>query len=140
MLLEWKHRGSDAYWNASGFSDGTLRFAALITLLLQPKELRPPLILIDEPELGPHPFAIQLLGGIMRSVSVHSQIIAATQSPQLVDCFEPQDILVAERVDGATQCIRPDAERLKAWLEDYSLGELWQKNEIGGQPVPEQAA
>ena len=137
IRLEWHHRGSDAYFNALSLSDGTLRFIALATLLLQPESLRPSLILLDEPELGLHPYAITLLASLFKQASVSSQIIVATQSPILLDHFEPEDVIVADRVDGATELRRLDGDRLKSWLEDYSLGQLWEKNEFGGRPAPE---
>jgi predicted ATPase len=134
IRLEWRHDGSDRYFDVSSFSDGTLRFIALATLLLQPPELRPSVILIDEPELGLHPAAITILGGLVRMASKDSQVILSTQSSLFLDEFEPQDILVAERVGMATQLTRLDPESLKVWLEDYSLGQLWEKNELGGRP------
>ena len=137
ILLEWRHRGSDAYFNASSLSDGTLRFIALATLLLQPEALRPSVILLDEPELGLHPYAITLLASLLKQASMSSQVIVATQSPILLDHFEPEDVLVADRVDGATKLRRLDGDWLKSWLEDYSLGQLWEKNEFGGRPMPE---
>lgn len=137
ILLEWRHRGSDAYFNASSLSDGSLRFIALATLLLQPESLRPSLILLDEPELGLHPYAITLLASLLKRASHTSQIIVATQSPSLLDHFEPEDVLVAERAEGATQLRRLDSSKLTTWLEDYSLGQLWEKNEIGGRPSRE---
>lgn len=137
ILLEWRHRGSDAYFNASALSDGTLRFIALATLLLQPESLRPSFILLDEPELGLHPYAITLLASLLKQASNTSQIVVATQSPLLLDHFKPEDVLVADRVEGATQLRRLDSNRLATWLEDYSLGQLWEKNEIGGRPVRE---
>ena len=137
LRLEWRHSGSDEYFDASSLSDGSLRFIALTTLLLQPASLRPSLVLLDEPELGLHPYALTLLASLLKQASVESQIIVATQSPILLDHFEPEDVLVAERVDGATQIRRLDGETLKAWLEDYSLGQLWEKNELGGRPSAE---
>ncbi|MCY3970067.1 MAG: AAA family ATPase [Acidobacteria bacterium] len=139
ILLEWRHLRSDARFGASSLSDGSLRFIALATLLLQPVELRPTVIAIDEPELGLHPYAVTLLAGMLREASVESQIIVATQSPLLLDHFEPEEVLVTDRRGGATS-IRPlCAEDLSAWLEEYSLGELWDKNELGGRPAPEAA-
>lgn len=135
--LIWTHKGTDKYFGASALSDGTLRFIALSTLLLQPLELRPSVILIDEPELGLHPEAIGLLASLIKLASVDTQIIAATQSPLLLDHFEPKDVLVAERVNGGTVFNRLNADKLAVWLEDYSLGQLWEKNEIGGNPLPE---
>jgi predicted ATPase len=137
IKLAWTHKGTDKYFGASSLSDGTLRFIALTTLLMQPLELRPSVILIDEPELGLHPEAIGLLASLIKLASVDTQIIAATQSPALLDHFEPEDVLVAERVNGGTVFNRLNSEKLQIWLEDYSLGQLWGKNEIGGNPLPE---
>ena len=137
VRLEWRHKGTDAYFDAASFSDGTLRFIALATLLLQPESLRPAVILIDEPELGLHPYAITLLASLVKQASATSQVVLATQSPVLLDHFLPEDVLVADRVDGQTQFSRLDADSLKNWLNDYSLGQLWEKNEIGGRPSHE---
>ena len=134
IRLEWRHQGSDAYFDATALSDGTLRFIGLTTLFLQPLEHRPAVILVDEPELGLHPYAITLLGSLMKQVAGETQVVVSTQSPLLLDQFEPEDVLVADRVDGATQLSRLDAEKLESWLDDYSLGQLWEKNELGGRP------
>jgi predicted ATPase len=134
IRLEWKHRHSDAYYDISSLSDGTLRFIALATLFLQPDEYRPSVILVDEPELGLHPAAITLLASLVKQASVKTQVILSTQSSLLLDHFQPEDVLVADLVDGATQLTRLDSGRLAVWLEDYSLGQLWEKNEIGGRP------
>ena len=139
ILLEWRHLRSRAHFGASSLSDGTLRFMALATLLLQPVQMRPKVILIDEPELGLHPYAVTLLAAMLREASVESQIIVATQSPILLDHFQPEEVLVTDRCDGATTIRRLCAESLSAWLEEYSLGELWEKNELGGRPAPELA-
>ena len=137
IRLEWKHTGSDTYFDSSSLSDGTLRFMALATLLLQPVDLRPSVILLDEPELGLHPYAIAVLASLMQKASVDTQIIVATQSPILLDYFEPEDVLVADRVNGETKLTRLNSEELSTWLEDYSLGQLWEKNWFGGRPVKE---
>ncbi len=137
IRLEWRHSGSDAYFDASSLSDGTLRFMALATLLLQPTSLRPPVVLLDEPELGLHPYATTLLASMLKQASVESQIIVATQSPVLLDHFDPRDVIVADRVNRATTFQRLDNRSLAAWLEEYSLGQLWEKNELGGRPVKE---
>ena len=135
--LEWKHVGTDAYFDVSSLSDGTLRFIALAALLQQPQELRPSVILLDEPELGLHPYAITMLASMVKSASVDTQVILATQSPILLDYFEPEDVLVADRMDGATEFKRLSTEELEVWLKDYSIGELWEKNELGGRPASE---
>ena len=137
IRLEWRHKKSEAYFDASSLSDGSLRFIALATLFLQPEPLRPSIILLDEPELGLHPYAIAMLASLVKQASVKTQVILSTQSSLLIDHFQPEDVLVAERVDGQTQFTRLNAIRLKTWLEDYSLGQLWEKNEIGGRPVVE---
>ena len=137
IRLEWRHKRSEAYFDASSLSDGSLRFIALATLFLQPEPLRPSIILLDEPELGLHPYAIAMLASLVKQASVKTQVILSTQSSLLIDHFQPEDVLVAERIDGQTQFTRLNAIRLKTWLEDYSLGQLWEKNEIGGRPVVE---
>ena len=137
IFLEWEHKGTDAYFDASSLSDGTLRFMALATLFLQPRKYRPSIILVDEPELGMHPFAITLLASLMKHASAESQVIVSTQSSLLLDHFEPEQVLVAEREDGSTRFNRLEASELAPWLDDYSLGQLWEKNELGGRPRPE---
>ena len=137
IRLEWKHVGTDAYFDVSSLSDGTLRFIALAALLQQPEELRPSVILLDEPELGLHPLAITMLASMIKTASVDTQVILATQSPILLDYFEPEDVLVADRVDGATEFRRLSSDNLAIWLKDYSIGELWEKNDLGGRPTPE---
>ncbi len=135
IQLAWRQKDSDAYFDASSFSDGTLRFIALTTLILQPLEYRPSVLLIDEPELGLHPYAVNLLAALIKQESPRTQMIVSTQSPQFLDCFEPEDVVVAERKSGETTLMRQKTIDLNAWLEDYSLGDLWQKNQFGGQPT-----
>ena len=134
IRLEWRYRNSEAYFDVSSLSDGTLRFIALTTLFLQPEALRPSVILVDEPELGLHPYAITLLASLVRQASTMTQVILATQSPILLDHFVPEEVLVADLIDGRTQFTRLDADKLATWLQDYSLGQLWEKNELGGRP------
>jgi predicted ATPase len=134
IRLTWKHKNSDQYFGASSLSDGTLRFIALATLFLQPGTFRPSVILVDEPELGLHPYAITMLASLVKQASQETQVILSTQSPLLLDHFQPEDVLVADRVDGRTQFTRLDLSRLETWLETYSLGQLWEKNELGGRP------
>ena len=137
ILLEWRHMGTDAYFDASSLSDGTLRFMALATLFLQPENFRPSVILVDEPELGMHPYAITLLASLMKQASVDTQVIVSTQSSLLLDHFEPEDVLVADRIERGTQLTRLNPDELEPWLEEYSLGQLWEKNELGGRPRSE---
>ncbi|MDE0462967.1 MAG: AAA family ATPase [Caldilineaceae bacterium] len=135
FLLAWRETGSDQIFTVSQAADGMLRTIALVTLLLQPEDTLPDLLIIDEPELGLHPYAINIIGGLIRAVSEKTQVIVATQSPALVDCFEPRDIVVVER-DGRESTFQrlEDTAALQEWLKAYSLSELWEKNVIGGRP------
>jgi predicted ATPase len=134
ILLNWKQIGVDHEFGPHQLSDGTLRVMALIALFLQPTSELPKLIVIDEPEIGLHPYALSVVMSLIRKASHHTQLIVATQSPQLLDECEPEDIICADRQAQETIFQRPDAEKLKEWLTDYSLGEVWQKNIIGGGP------
>lgn len=137
IRLEWRHVGTEDYFDASSLSDRTIRFIALATLFLQPVSLRPSVILVDEPELGLQPYAVTMLAALVKQSAVQTQVILSTQSPLLLDNFDPADVLVADRVDGGTQLRRLDVDKLESWLEDYSLGQLWEKNELGGRPSAE---
>ncbi len=135
VRLDWTQKGSQEPFQPTVLSDGTLRFIALVTALLQPYP--PSTILIDEPELGLHPYAINLLGEAIRSRSdaPGAQVIVSTQSPQLLDSFQPSEIVVVERSDGESVFRRLEEAALQQWLSDYSLGELWLKNLLGGRPA-----
>lgn len=135
VRLRWRQTGSDAVFSADQMSDGTLRFICLATLLLQPE--LPGLVVLDEPELGLHPFAIVQLAELLRQASVRGQVLFATQSVTLLGQFELSDLIVAERRDGASRFHRPDPESLAQWLDEYSLGDLWEKNLLGGGPTRE---
>lgn len=130
--IEWKEKGSDEYFNANHLSDGTLRFICLVTVLLQPK--LPDTIIIDEPELGLHPYAINVLASLIKKVGINKQVIISTQSVPLISEFNPEDIITVDRKGTETEFKRHSIEELKDWLEDYSLGELWEKNILGGRP------
>jgi len=134
--LEWfEAQDSDTPRSPGQLSDGTLRFICLATLLLQPTRLQPDTILIDEPELGLHPFAIAVLAGLLRQASEAKQLIVATQSVELVNELSPENIIVTGREDGASAFQRLETERLGEWLQDYALGELWKMNILGGRPA-----
>lgn len=132
IKLRWKHKGSDLYFDANDFSDGTIRFICLTTLLLQPN--LPTMILIDEPELGLHPFALQILASLFRVASQKTQIIASTQSVTFADFFDIEDIIVVDTKENATTFNRIDKDKYSQWIEEYTVGEMWQKNLIGGVP------
>ena len=135
IQLEWTEAGQDVPFNASALSDGTLRFICLATVLLQPEEFMPATILIDEPELGLHPFAIAVLGAMMKSAAQRHQLIASTQSVELVNEFDAEDLIVVDKQSGASTFNRPNVAALQEWLTEYSLGELWKKNILGGRPT-----
>jgi predicted ATPase len=135
VLLRWRAAGSAEYdFGPHQISDGTLRFIALATLLLQPQDWLPKLITIDEPELGLHPYAIKILASLIQDAANFTQIIAATQSAAFVDQVEPDDVIVVDMVDGASTFERQSREKLKEWLDEYTFSELWEKNVIGGRP------
>lgn len=135
LLLRWREQGSDAVYDASQAADGMLRVMALVALLLQPKNDLPSVLILDEPELGLHPYAINVLGGLIQSVSTQVQVILATQSIALLDCFEPDDVVVVDRRGRESTFTRLNASELEGWLEEYSLSELWEKNVLGGRPA-----
>lgn len=132
IRLEWHERDSDTYFDGHALSDGTLRFICLSTLLLQPNP--PTTILLDEPELGLHPFAITVLVDLLRHAAQRTQVIASTQSVTLVDKLSPEDLIVVDREGAESTFKRLGEEEITSWLDDYALGELWEKNVLGGRP------
>ena len=138
IQLEWLQTNSDYPFRAHQLSDGTLRFMCLATALLQPK--RPATMLFDEPELGLHPYALALIGDLLKKAAQYGkQVIVSTQSALLLNEFEPQDVVVVERHQGESTFRRLEPDDLSDWLGEYSLGELWQKNVLGGRPAAERA-
>ncbi|MBP3228656.1 MAG: AAA family ATPase [Bacteroidaceae bacterium] len=138
VSLNWRDAsGSDYVFCPDQFSDGTIRFIALATLLLQPVRTMPSVIIVDEPELGLHPYALEQLAQLIKDASVHAQIVIATQSPQLIDGFDVGDVTVVEQDDAARTTVarKLNEEELRFWLEEYTVSELWRKNVIGGQPL-----
>ncbi len=136
IMLNWREKGADYLFGPHQISDGSLRFMAIATLLLQPPETLPAVIILDEPELGLHPTAISLLAGMAKTASRNCQVVMATQSPRLVDEFDPENIVIVERNsnNSCSEFKSLDEEKLSEWLERYSMSELWEKNVIGGQP------
>ena len=133
IRLNWRQKGLNDYpMRPTQLSDGAIRFICLATALLQPKP--PSTMVVDEPELGLHPYAIEILAELFQSASKRMQLIISTQSPALVDCFQPEDIVVVNRVEGASNFERLNETELSSWLEDYSLGDLWRKNIISASP------
>jgi len=136
IQLNWKETESNYIFGPHQLSDGSLRFIALVSLLLQPPDTCPSFIIIDEPELGLHPSAISSFAGMVNSASKHNAIILATQSTNLIDEFQPDQIMIVERHQErrCSELKRLNDEKLKEWIERYSISELWEKNVIGGRP------
>lgn len=134
LRLQWQDKYASTIYGINDLSDGTIRFIALATLFLQPD--LPSSIIIDEPELGLHPFAIAKLAGMISSVAAKgSQVIVATQSTDLISHFQPDDIITVDQKDGESQFNRLDIKNLSSWLNEYSIDDLWKRNIIkGGQP------
>jgi len=131
--LEWTEQGGDKPFKAHQLSDGTLRFICLATVLNQPEEFLPETILIDEPELGLHPRAIGFLASMLRSTSKQRQVIVSTQSVTLVNGFAVDDLIVVDRKDGSTVFQRHNEQQFEQWLKNYTVGDLWEKNLLGGR-------
>ncbi|MFN8523648.1 MAG: AAA family ATPase [Chloroflexota bacterium] len=137
MLLRWRERGSMAEFGPHQLSDGTLRFICLATLLLQPADHpnRPYTVTIDEPELGLHPYAVNILASLLRLASRHMQIVISTQSAALLSAIgDPAAVVVVDRQDGASVLRRLDPGEVEPWLEEYSLGNVWEKGVLGATP------
>ena len=132
--LEWFEKSDqETPFKAQVLSDGTLRFICLATLLLQPFSKMKDVILIDEPELGLHPYALAVLADLIKRAAEQKQLIISTQSVELINHFSANDIIVVDRVNDASMFKRLDEEQLKDWLEDYTLGDLWKQNILGGR-------
>ena len=134
VSLRWKAKWTDKTFGAHLTSDGSLRLFALATLLNLPPEMLPDVIMLGEPELGLHPAGVALIGDMIRALSNERQVIVATQSPLLVDAFSLDEIVVLELRDGRTEVRQLDGNEYRRWLDEYTTGELWQKNLLGGRP------
>lgn len=135
VLLRWRMAGRGDYLFGPGqLSDGSLRIMALVTLLLMPPERLPDVIILDEPELGLHPAAENVIAGLIKSVSLSCQVILSTQSASFIDHFSADDVIVVENENGESSFTPHSQEELKQWLERYTLSQIWSKNIIGGRP------
>ena len=134
ILLNWTHKGRPYEFGPHQLSDGSLRFIALATLLLQPEDKLPLLIALDEPELGLHPSALEILAGMAKAASLHCQLLFATQSSVFLDHYERVNVVVVNSKLGTSEVQRLRSEKLEAWRADYTLGEIWEKNVVGGGP------
>lgn len=133
IRLGWREKNSEMLFNANHLSDGTLRMICLITLFLQPEP--PKTIILDEPELGLHPFALTILSDLIKKVSQRGiQVIISTQSIPLVEKFSIEDIIVVDKIKNESVLKKLDLENLKEWIDEYSIGELWEMNLLGGRP------
>lgn len=135
IRLEWREQNSDMVFGAHALSDGVLRFICLATLFLQPPETMPPIIIVDEPELGLHPVAITVLAELIRAAAADTRIFLATQSALLLDRFNADEVIVVNRMGNQSHAHRLNANALAPWLEEHPLSQLWEMNVIGGTPV-----
>jgi predicted ATPase len=148
VLLRWVGRQSDKVFGSHLTSDGSLRLFCLLTLLSLPPERLPDVMFFDEPELGLHPHAITLVAEMFKRLSKKRQIFIATQSPYLVDCFELENIIVANANNGETMLRNLPREHYQRWLdEEYQLSDIWLQQAAGGvawlgdtQPVQREGA
>ncbi|MFE4106741.1 AAA family ATPase [Almyronema epifaneia] len=134
VILNWREKGSDQVFGPHQFSDGTLRAICLVTLLLQPLDELPELIIVDEPELGLHPYALNVVAALFSKASHYTQILVSTQSSTFLDSFDTEDVITVNREGQESQFRRLNSAELDDWLDEYSLGEIWEKNVIGGGP------
>ncbi len=134
ILLNWRDRDSTNLFGPHQLADGTLRTMALIALLAQPESDLPSVIVIDEPEIGLHPYALEIVAGLVKSASVHCTVVLATQSVGLVNHFAPEDIVTVTRGNAQSKFERQSSESLAEWLKEYAIGEIWERNLIGGTP------
>ncbi|HAI70419.1 MAG TPA: hypothetical protein DCM38_13410 [Gammaproteobacteria bacterium] len=134
ILLKWLHRNHDDIFSANQLSDGTARFICLTTLFLQPQEWRSNTLILDEPELGLHPASLEVLAEMIKSVAKENQVICATQSVSFANLFAPEDFIVVDQERGVSTFKRLEQSGLDHWLADYGMGEIWNKNLIGGRP------
>lgn len=135
IILRWTHTQQEAPFSANVLSDGTARFICMATLFLQPAALRPATIILDEPELGLHPAALNVLSDIIHAVAKETQVICSTQSVTFANLFAPEDFIVVDTKDGVSEFRRLEKKPLAKWLEEYGMGDLWSKNLIGGRPA-----
>ena len=134
VILNWREKGADQVFGPHQLSDGTLRAMCLVTLLMQPEDDLPDLIVVDEPELGLHPYALEAVASLFRKVAHHTQVLISTQSASFLDNFDAEDVIKVYREGKKSLFERLDAETYEPWLEEYSLGEIWEKNVFGGGP------
>ena len=134
VMLRWKLRGTDKTIGPHLTSDGSLRFIALVTLLNLPREMLPYVLLIDEPELGLHPVAMEMIAHMVMQIADDCQVILATQSPLLVDYFGLDQTIVLDIRGDRTGIHTLRKENYERWLQEYSPADLWRKNLLGGRP------
>ncbi len=134
VLLKWMHRDYKKPFSANQLSDGTARFICMATLFLQPVSLMPGLIILDEPELGMHPAGLEVLSDLIEVASLDCQIICSTQSVTFANKFEAENFIVVDYEKGVSTFKRVDERDVKAWLEDFGMGDIWSANVIGGRP------
>jgi predicted ATPase len=134
MLHEMMAGRLQHYVGTTGRAQSLLHFGPKVTPQMEAQLELPALIIVDEPALGLHPYALNVIAALFRKASHHTQVLVSTQSTSFLDQFDPEDVIVVNREGKESQFTRPDPARLEAWLDEYSLGEVWEKNVIGGGP------
>ncbi|MGL5191983.1 MAG: AAA family ATPase [Chroococcales cyanobacterium] len=130
VQISIREQGFDEPISATRLSDGTLRFLFLMALLMHPNP--GPLLCIEEPEIGLHPDILPTLAEMLKNASERTQLIVTTHSDFLISALSPESVIVCERNDSGSELRRQDPERLKKWLDNYTLGDLWRMGELGG--------
>lgn len=133
-VLQWRETGSDETFGPGQVSDGTLRAMALLALLLQPAATMPPIVVVDEPELGLHPAVLSMVAGIFKATALSHQCVLATQSPAFLAEVDAENVVVVDRVGRTSAFRRLNPAKLEVWLDDYDLADLWDMNLLGGRP------
>ncbi len=131
LTLQWLENDIDELFSVLQASDGFLRIVAILTVLLQPENDLPDTLILDDPELGLNPLAIGVVGDLIIDVASHTQVILATQSMALVDCFSPEDIVIVERTGRSSEFRRLNPAELEDWNSDYSLSEILHNHVFG---------
>jgi predicted ATPase len=133
--LKWLERGCDTPHNVRNFSTGTLSFACLMTVLKSPREIRDDIIVLDQPDLNLHPTGLRIFANMLKVAKNYMQIIISTNSSEMLNQFEVEDLIVADRSGGATFLSRISRDEIDEWAEHCTLSQIWENNIIGGRPT-----
>jgi predicted ATPase len=133
--LKWLERGYETPHSIRNFSTGTLSFTCLMTVLKSPPDMRDDIVLFDEPDLNLHPTGVRIFANMLKVARNYSQIIISTNSSEMLNQFDVEDLVVADRSGGETYLYRVDRDEIDEWAEHCSLSQIWDNNIIGGRPT-----